>query len=562
MEDLAARIAKLSPEKLAELARQLRQPRSTATGTAGPQRRANPAAPAPLSFDQQRLWFLDQLEPGSAAYNIPAAVRLTGALDVAALAASLNEVVRRHEILRTTFQTASQTNSQTAFQNSQTNASQTNASQTNAGQTNAGQTNARMPQQVVQPVLQLPLPVTDLRALPPAERRAEAWRLAAELARQPFDLTQGPLLRAQLFALAEAEFLLLYVVHHIVADGPSCQLLGAEIAALYQQARAGQPLRLPELPLQFADFAVWQRAQLTEAVRVEQETYWRATLAGAPWTVAWPAWPDGRRASAAGPLRSPDARGAVRVWAVPEPLAVQVQELCRRERVTLFVFLLAAFAALLQHATAQPEFVIGTDVSKRDWPETQRLIGFFVDQLPLRVDTRGAADFQTLLGRARQIWLDAYAHRDLPFDWLVRAVNPQRLADHAPLFQVKLALQTGFGAAPAWPDAVAEPLELGNGFAQLDLIVNLTHSATTLGGAWEYNADLFDEATIAHWQTAFAAILQTAARDLSVSLTQLNAELDALAQARQRAAAEQLRALSRHKFQRRQQVAPESAHER
>jgi hypothetical protein len=436
---------------------------------------------------------------------------LTGMLDVAALEQSLDQLVRRHEILRTVF---------TVFDGA--------------------------PRQMAHPEMKVPIDVADLSVLPPDEREAEALRLAAAQARRPFDLSRGPLLRVNLFKLDRNKQILLYTVHHIIADGPSCRILNEEVAALYRAALSRAVAPLPDLPIQFADFAVWQRAQLSEDVIERQRAFWRRELAGAPDAFMWR--PARQQAEC--------APAALREFALPPTLCEELKMVCRRERVTLFTLLLSAFFLLLRHHTEREDIVVGVDVSKRDHPETQGLIGFFVDQLPVRADLSGDPRFNELLQRVRRAFFNAYAHRDLPFDMVVKTVNPERSADHSPLFQVKIALQSGGADRLSLPGVACRPFEIGNGQAQLDLIVNMTEAVDALAGVWEYNAALFDDSSIAELIAGFEAVLQVAGVDLEIKVSEVRQRLALLEKERKVAEAERLRELSRNRFRKAKRRAP------
>ena len=317
-----------------------------------------------VSFAQARLWFLEQLEPGSSAYNIPAAVRLTGSLDVAVLEQNLNEIVQRHEVLRTTFGMVS------------------------------GE-----PRQVIAPALALTLRWVDLRDLPEAQQEIQVDRLATEEAQQPFDLAKGPLLRATLLHLGEAEHVLLLTMHHIVSDGWSMGVLIRELAALYQAFSTGKPSPLPQLPIQYADFAHWQRQWLQGEVLAAQLSYWQQQLTGAP---ALLELPTDRPRSAIQTFR-----GATQFLALPEPLTQKLKTLSQRSGVTLFMTLLAAFQTLLYRYTGQEDICIGSPIANRNRSETEELIGFFVNTLVLRTDMSENPSFQELLGRVREVTLGA-----------------------------------------------------------------------------------------------------------------------------------------------------------
>ena len=421
----------------------------------------------PLSFAQQRLWFMEQLQPETPWYNVPAAVRMTGTLHARALERSLNEILNRHETLRTTFAVVE------------------------------GQ-----PVQRIAPRLTLPLPVVNLQALTAAEREAEVQRRAREEAQRPFDLAQGPLLRATLLSLEDDEHVLLLTMHHIISDGWSLGVFMRELAALYAAYTSGKPSPLPALPIQYADFAVWQREWLRGDVLETQLSYWKDQLSGPPPALELPT--DRRRPTVQ------SFRGARHPMALAESLTGALTALSRRQGVTLFMTLLTAFKVLLQRYTGQDDICVGSPIANRTRQETEGLIGFFVNTLVLRTDLSGNPRFRDLLARVRESCLGAYAHQDLPFEKLVEALHPVRDGGRNPLFQVMLALQNAPMPALELSGLTLRPLEIDSGVAKFDLTLNLEEGADGLHGWFEYNTDLFDAATIArmagHFQTLLAGI--------------------------------------------------------
>ena len=373
---------------------------------------AGPAAPPvvpvprdgrlPLSFAQQRLWFLAQLEPGSTEYNVPVPVGM-GAVDVQALGAALAAVTARHEVLRTRLA--------------------------------AGPDGE--PYQLIDPPAPFPLPVADVSGAADPRRVAESLVIADM--QVPFDLAAGPVIRACLARLASDDHLLVLSVHHVVSDERSGQILRRDLAALYQAARAGEPDRLPPLGVQYADFAVWQRAWLTGEVLDGQLDYWRGQLAGLP-VLDLPA--DRPRP----PVRS--TAGAVVRFAVPEEVAGRLREVAQRGGASMFMTVLAAFAVLLGRYTGLDDVVAGTPVANRDRAETEDLIGFFVNTLVMRADLSGDLSFAGLLGRVRAMALQAYAHQDLPFEQLVDELVTERDRSRTPLFQVMFDYTAAVLAAP------------------------------------------------------------------------------------------------------------------
>jgi amino acid adenylation domain-containing protein len=433
-------------------------------------------AALPLSFAQQRLWFLDQLEPGNPFYNISRVVHLKGVLDVAALEQSFNELVRRHEALRTSFPIA---NEQAV--------------------------------QVIAPVLNLTLPIVDLSELPDAERDAEILQLARLEARYSFDLTQCPLLRVTLLRLKEEEHVLLFTIHHIISDGWSAGVLVREIATLYESFSAGKPSPLPELPIQYADYAVWQRQWLQGEVLESQMSYWKQQLGGNLPVLELPT--DRPRS----PIRT--LQGRTQSWQLSQELTQKLKAMSRREGVTLFVTLLAAFKTLLYRYTSQEDILVGSPIANRNRRKLEGLIGFFVNTLVLRTDLSGNPSFRELLSRVREVALSAYTHQDLPFEQLVEELQPTRNLSHTPLFQVMFVLQNAPMEALKLPGLSLDMLEVDSETARFDLTLTLTETEQGLVGALEYSTDMFDAATIArmlgHFQTLLEGIVANPDRQLS-----------------------------------------------
>ncbi|MCG8348344.1 MAG: amino acid adenylation domain-containing protein [Chloroflexales bacterium] len=405
----------------------------------------------PLSFAQQRLWFLDQLEPNSPFYNNPVALRLSGELDVAALERSLNELVRRHETLRTSFAAVD-----------------------------------GRPAQVIAPALSVLLPVTDLRDLPEAEREAEALRLATEEARLPFSLAHGPLLRFGLLRIADEEYIALLTMHHIVSDGWSMGVLIREVATLYNAFTSDQPAPLPDLPVQYADFAVWQQTWLhgdgadgqAESPFQTQLEYWKQQLAGERGKPPLLDLPTDRPRPA---IQS--ANGATHSFALPRALTDALQALSRAEGATLFMTLLAAFQVVLARYSGQDDFCVGTPIANRTRAETEGLIGFFVNTLVLRADLTGNPTFRELLAQVREQSLGAYTHQDLPFEMLVEALQPERNLSYNPLFQVMFVLNNAPVQAVQLPSLTMRPLQVESGTARFDITLSMAEGPEGLGGA-------------------------------------------------------------------------------
>ncbi|RYZ33547.1 MAG: non-ribosomal peptide synthetase, partial [Myxococcaceae bacterium] len=352
----------------------------------------------PLSFAQQRLWFLDQLEPGSAFYNVPVAVKLTGTLDIGALERSFEELVRRHESLRTTFRIGEET-----------------------------------PIQVISTTSEARLKVVEPGGLSDAERALEAKRLAEQEAGHPFNLEQGPLLRATLLKLSDEEHVLVLVMHHIVSDGWSMGVLVREVVALYAAYAQGQSSPLPELPVQYADYAVWQREWLKDEVLEAQLAWWKQQLQGAPRALELPT--DKPRPAVQ------TYRGDTRPLHWPKALWESVKGLAQRENATPFMVLLAAFQTVLGKYAGQDDVSVGSAIANRTRAETEGLIGFFVNTLVLRAKLTPEQSFRRLLAQVRETTLGAYAHQEVPFERLVEELQPERDLSRGPLFQVMFVLQ-------------------------------------------------------------------------------------------------------------------------
>ena len=430
-----------------------------------PMEPAERGGPLDLSFAQYRLWFLDTLQPGSSFYNVPVLLELSGALEVGVLAASLGEIHRRHESLRTIFR--------------------------NQG----GE-----PEQVIQPPGPMPLPVVDLSAL--GERsEAEAHRLVGEEVSNPFDLARGPLLRALLLRLSTERHFGVLVMHHIVSDGWSTAILTQELGALYGAFRKGQPSPLEELPWQYADFAAWQRRWLRGEVLEAQISYWRLQLEDAPPLLQLPtdhARPEEQR-----------YRGATRSLALPTELGQGLRGLAREEGATLFMVLLAAGSTLLGWYAGQDDVVIGTDVANRNRSEVEGIIGFFINQLALRTRLDGDPDFRELLARVRRTTFEAQAHQDLPFDKLVEALNPGRALGHSPIFQAKINLINVPSPELRLGELEISSLGTPRTTAQFDWILNLFETGDGLAAWVEYDTDLFEADTIDRMLAVYRELLDT-----------------------------------------------------
>lgn len=444
-------------------------------------RRKNGAS-TPMSFAQERLWFLSQLAPESPVYNIPAGVRLAGSLDVAVLEKSLNEVVIRHEVLRTTF-----------------------------AKRNGGQV------QIVAPSLSLKIPEIDLRALPANVREAEALRLVNENAEKPFDLSKGPLLRATVFRLEEQDYLFLITMHHIISEVWSITILFRELEVLYKALLAGRNSPLPELPIQYADFAVWQRDSFKREVLEKQLSYWREQLGGELPVLQLPT--DKQRPAVQ------SFRGAWQSRVLPKGLTTALKNMSQGENATLFMTLLAAYSTLLNRYTEQEDIVVGSPIAGRNRAETEGLIGFFINTLALRIDLSGDPSFRKLLQRVREVALAAYSNQDLPFEKLIEEISPERDTSYTPVFQVMFALQNApapaLGLPALKPGQPLTPSEIHNKSAKTDLALFIEDSTEGLTASFEYSTDLFEESTIARMLKHFQILLESVVAEPEQRLSSL-----------------------------------------
>ncbi|NVJ08965.1 amino acid adenylation domain-containing protein [Myxococcus sp. AM001] len=429
--------------------------------------------PLPLSFSQQRLWYMDRLEPGNVAYNNAVAFMLSGALDVAALTQAFNAVVARHEALRTTF-----------------------------AQVGADAV------QVIAPTLEVPIPL--LVAEGASEDVVASW--AREEARRPFDLEQGPLLRAMLLRRGDTEHVLLLTLHHIISDGWSAGVMVHEVARLYEAAKTGQPAALPALPVQYADYSVWQLEWMKGPALKSEQDWWREVLTGVPVLQL----PTDRPRPAVQTYE-----GERRAVTLPRPLTEALASVGRRVGATPFMVLMAAWQALLHAYSGQEDFAVGTPVAGRNRPEVEPLMGCFINSIALRADLAGDPAFAELVGRVRRTALESFAHQEVPFEKLVEALHVPRDLSHTPIFQTMLVLHN----TPT-PELSLAGLQLRGrpvhtGATKLDLTLELAETPAGLSGGIEYNTDLFDADTIARLAGHLLRLLESVAAAPELRLSQL-----------------------------------------
>ena len=462
--DFKERIAGLSAAKRELLALRLKRDGDASREQVTIPQRANRGS-APLSFAQQRLWFLDQLEPNSPLYNIPMALRLRGALNIAALQKTLDALVDRHESLRTTFVSV-------------------NGS----------------PEQVIAKSRPVELPVIDLNNHPNAEREAEIERLFKEVAQRPFNLSHDLMLQAVLMRLGEVEHVLLLVMHHIASDGWSLNVLYRDLAAFYTAFIRGIPVSLPPLPIQYADFAVWQRQWLQGEVLEKQLAYWKQQLKGSSPALELPT--DYPRPA------TQTFRGLRQSVMLSKPLTEALNAVSRQEGVTLFMTLLAAFQTLMHRYTGQNDIAIGSFVANRNRAEIEELIGFFVNTVVMRTDLSENLTFRELLRRVHEVALGADAHQDLPFEKLVEVLQPGRSLSHTPLFQVTFN-SLNFGEKEIeLPELTIESISIPEVGSQFDLTLYAREENERIGLDLVYKADLFDTATITRLLGHFQILLE------------------------------------------------------
>jgi amino acid adenylation domain-containing protein len=431
----------------------------------------------PLSFAQQRIWLVEQIEPNNTAYLVPMAQRLLGKLNVDVLQQSLDAIAVHHETIRTNFITTSDGN----------------------------------PLQIITEPRPVELKVIDLNQIQNNNQDEQVQRLLNQEMQRPFDLASDLMLRATLLKINDQEHILLLVMHHIASDGWSMGILWEQLVALYTAFLTSKPNPLPKLSIQYADYAVWQRKCLSQEVLEKQLNYWKQQLAGANPILELPS--DRSRPSVQ------TYRGASLSVTLPQSLSASLKQLCRQEGVTLYMTLLAAFQTLLYRYSQQEDILVGSAIAGRNHAEIEGLIGFFVNTLVLRTDLSGHPSFQELLRRVRSVTLEAYTNQNLPFEKLVEELQPERSLSYNPLFQVMFILQNAPGQASQLPGLTETPVELKTETAKFDLTLSVEEKDGILIGSWNYNTDLFDSATITrmagHFQTLLSDIVTDSGKCIS-----------------------------------------------
>ncbi|HET9913457.1 MAG TPA: amino acid adenylation domain-containing protein [Anaerolineales bacterium] len=463
--DLAKRIAELSPEKRKLLLRQLEGQKTKKEP--GPQpilRQNRETNTLPLSFSQQRLWFLDQLEPGNTAYNIPVAIRLIGVLDPAALEQSLTEIIQRHESLRTTFSTVDD-----------------------------------LPVQVINPPVQLALPVIDLQTFSAEGQGAEVQRLISNEALEPFDLARGPLIRTSLLKLKEEEYIFLVTMHHIVSDAWSIGVFIQELKVLYEAFSSGKTSPLPEMPIQYADFAQWQQELLQGEVLEQQLAYWKKQLAPPLPVLDLPT--DHPRP------KIQTFNGAQQSSTLPESFSQRLRELSRQEGCTTFMVLLAAFNVLLARLTGQSDVIVGSPIAGRNREELENLIGFFINTVVLRTNLDGNPSFRELLKHVREVALEAYANQDIPFEKLLEELQPERDLSRTPIFQVFFNMLNFNVDSIDFSGLKGESVSRPDAESKFDLTFYISERDKQIQLVFVYNTDLFSQERMAEMLSQYSHLL-------------------------------------------------------
>jgi len=440
--------------------------------------------PLPLSYAQERLWFMAQLENNSALFNIATAMRLSGELKLEPLERTFSEIIRRHETLRTVFKVAGDT-----------------------------------PVQVILEPQPLSIPVTGLSTLRQPEQHIEVLRLIHEETHQPFDLTRLPLLRVSLLRLSDIEHVLILTMHHIVSDGWSIGVMVREVAELYEAFCAGLPSPLPDLPIQYADFAAWQRRWLQGTVLEEHLDYWRQELAGK--LPESPLAGDRARAAIAG------FAGVTRTFEISKSLAEHIKDLGRQEGTTLFMTLMAVFLTLLHRESGQEDIIVGTDVANRNRTETEGLIGFFINLLPVRTRPSANLTFREYLRQVKDVTLGVYAHQDLPFERLVMELQPERKLNRAPLFQTLFVMQNAPVPQTRLTGLQPSRMEIDEGVAKFDLAVFMEETAERLIARWNYSTDIFEASTIERLASRFSTLLASIVANPEAKLSEFEIRSEA-----------------------------------
>lgn len=434
--------------------------------------------PAELSFAQQRLWFLEQLIPGTPIYNMSGAIHLSGQLNLEALEASLSELVRRHETLRTTFTTDENGN----------------------------------PLQVIHPAQKLELPKQELIGRYEYEKQIELERLVQEETRIPFDLEKGPLIRAKLLIINEEEHVLIFTMHHIISDSWSLGIFAREIAALYRAFSEGKPSTLNDLPIQYSDFAVWQKQQMNSEKMKKQMAYWKNRLDGELPVLQLPV--------DASPTKEATFAGGRHYFELDRDLTDRLRALGKEEGTSLFMTLLTAYKTLLYRYSGQEDIIVGTPIAGRRQKEIEDLIGFFVNTLPLRTDLSGKPTFRQLLQRVKQTALEAFDHQDLPFEKIVEEVQPERSMNQSPLFQTMFVLQNAPMPKMELKDLTVSFLDVYSGTTKFDLLLTMIETEAGMTAAFEYDKQLFKETTIKRITQHFTRLLQAIVENPDGLITQ------------------------------------------
>ncbi len=439
----------------------------------------------PLSFAQRRMWFMQQMDPGASSYNMPGAIELKGNLNVVALDQSLTSIIERHEVLRATFHVENEE-----------------------------------PVQVVSPLVRIGLPIVDLSGLSPEDQAECVGELRLNEAQRAFDLSRSPLVRATLLRLNGDEHILLVTMHHIVSDGGSVTIFIREMKLLYEAARMGVANPLPDLPIQYGDFAIWQHERIRGELLKNQIAYWKNQLAGAPDLLRLPR----NRARA----NSGANRGATHNFKLPIKVSNALNGIASRQRATQFITLLAAFKTLLYSFSGEEDILVGSSVTNRTMVDVERLIGCFLNILPLRTDLSGDPGFLEVINKVREVVIAACAHSEIPFDKVVEVIRPERRPEHVPLVQALFEFAPGpAGQEPELSDLSVRLIKSGFGISKFDLTMFMSEGLDGFSGTVEYNADLFDVSMIEGLTTLFQLILENIASDPDQPISMLTRMSDA-----------------------------------